>query len=302
MHQVLAIPSSWKEVPSCVWQRCEAKPTFCQRTRFPACMLSCFSHVWLFATPWTVARQAPLFMGFSRQEYWSGLPCPSPGDLPDPGIKSICHVSCIGRQAPPNHMPSRKHTHQKKKKRSWRERRQEVVLLRKAVESQGPSVAPSSTPQRVRGEALGWQWQGQQYTSCHFCKWNVCNRRVPIILKQWAVNTRPRLELCGRKPHHTTGFLELDRVHWKIFLQAGEMSTVLIIWDIWPSPHSSMTSANLGGRLLPGFSFLVWTMEKIRESTSCIYWAVSTAFYFIEYRHMLLLLSHFSRVQLCVTP
>ena len=39
------------------------------------------------ATPWTVAHQAPLSMGFSRQEYWSGLPFPSPGDLLDPGIK-----------------------------------------------------------------------------------------------------------------------------------------------------------------------------------------------------------------------
>ena len=45
------------------------------------------SHVRLFATPWTVAHQAPLSMGFSRQEYWSGLPFPSPGDLPDPGIE-----------------------------------------------------------------------------------------------------------------------------------------------------------------------------------------------------------------------
>ena len=45
------------------------------------------SRVRLFATPWTVAYQAPLSMGFSRQQYWSGLPCPSPGDLPDPGIK-----------------------------------------------------------------------------------------------------------------------------------------------------------------------------------------------------------------------
>ena len=41
----------------------------------------------LFATPWTVAHQASLSMGFSRQEYWSGLPFPSPGDLPDPGIE-----------------------------------------------------------------------------------------------------------------------------------------------------------------------------------------------------------------------
>ena len=45
------------------------------------------SHVQLFATLWTVARQAPLSMGFSRQECWSGLPFPSPGDLPDPGIE-----------------------------------------------------------------------------------------------------------------------------------------------------------------------------------------------------------------------
>ena len=45
------------------------------------------SHVWLFATPWTVAPQAPLPMWFSRQEYWNGLPFISPGDLPDPGIK-----------------------------------------------------------------------------------------------------------------------------------------------------------------------------------------------------------------------
>ena len=45
------------------------------------------SHVRLFATPWTVAYQASPSMGFSRQEYWSGLPFPSPGDLPDPGIK-----------------------------------------------------------------------------------------------------------------------------------------------------------------------------------------------------------------------
>ena len=45
------------------------------------------SRVWLFATPWSVAHQAPLSMGFSRQEYWSGLPFPSPADLPHPGIE-----------------------------------------------------------------------------------------------------------------------------------------------------------------------------------------------------------------------
>ena len=52
-----------------------------------ACMLSCFSHVWFFATPWTVAHQAPLFHVILRQEYWSALLYPSPGDLPHPWIK-----------------------------------------------------------------------------------------------------------------------------------------------------------------------------------------------------------------------
>ena len=51
------------------------------------CIPCVFSHVQLFATPWTVAHQAPLFMGFSGQEYWRELPLPSPGDLPNPGIK-----------------------------------------------------------------------------------------------------------------------------------------------------------------------------------------------------------------------
>ena len=53
------------------------------------CILSHSSRVQLFATAWTVVHQAPLSMGFSRQEYWSGLPFPSPGDPPNPGIKPV---------------------------------------------------------------------------------------------------------------------------------------------------------------------------------------------------------------------
>ena len=52
-----------------------------------ASVLSCFSRVLPFVTPWTLVHQAPLSMGFSRQEYWSGLPFPSPGDRPHPRIK-----------------------------------------------------------------------------------------------------------------------------------------------------------------------------------------------------------------------
>ena len=51
--------------------------------------------VWLFVTPWTVAHQAPLSMGFFKQEYWNGLLCPPPGDLPDSGIKPSTRVSHI---------------------------------------------------------------------------------------------------------------------------------------------------------------------------------------------------------------
>ena len=58
-----------------------------------ACVLNQFSCVRLFVTLWTVAHQAPLSLGFSRQEYWSGVLCPPPGDLPDPGIKPISVTS-----------------------------------------------------------------------------------------------------------------------------------------------------------------------------------------------------------------
>ena len=62
-----------------------------------------------FATPWTVAHQAPLSMGFPRQEYWSGLPFPSPGDLPDPGIKLMSSALAVefftvSHQGSPHHL------------------------------------------------------------------------------------------------------------------------------------------------------------------------------------------------------
>ena len=64
------------------------------------CVLSCFSHVRLFATLWAAAWQALLSLGFSRQESWSGLLCPSPGDLQDPGIEpeSLASPALAGGQ------------------------------------------------------------------------------------------------------------------------------------------------------------------------------------------------------------
>ena len=52
-------------------------------------MLNCFSHVHPFVTLWTVTHHVPVFLGFSRQEYWIGLPCHAPEDLPDPGIEPV---------------------------------------------------------------------------------------------------------------------------------------------------------------------------------------------------------------------
>ena len=61
---------------------------FCTKMQTPEWSeVKSLSRVWLFATPWTIAYQAPPSMRFSRQEYWSGLPFPSPGDLPNPGIE-----------------------------------------------------------------------------------------------------------------------------------------------------------------------------------------------------------------------
>ena len=68
--------------------------SFSSQIFFHSCMhAQSLSHVRLFATPWTVAHQAPLSMGFFQQESWSGLPFPSPGDLPHPGIEPLSPVS-----------------------------------------------------------------------------------------------------------------------------------------------------------------------------------------------------------------
>ena len=88
----LGSQSCW-EIADCgskqVWPntRCLELSYYIDAYSLCGCMPSHFSCVWLFVTIWTVSHQAPLSMGFSRQEYRSGLPCPPPGGLPNPGIK-----------------------------------------------------------------------------------------------------------------------------------------------------------------------------------------------------------------------
>ena len=69
----------------CVWYAHKS----CMKGYMHVCMLSCFSRIWFFVTPWTIAHQAPLSMGFSRQEYWNGLPNLPPKNLLDLGIKPV---------------------------------------------------------------------------------------------------------------------------------------------------------------------------------------------------------------------
>ena len=88
---------------------CEAQG--CMTLSYTVCLCVCvcvcvyesLSCVWLFVPPWTVTHQSPLSMGFSRQEHWSGLPFPSPGDLPHPGIKPrspALHVDSLPSEPP----------------------------------------------------------------------------------------------------------------------------------------------------------------------------------------------------------
>ena len=81
--------------PACFWVSDKSK--WFDKWKWPSPLphVLVLSRVRLFATPWTVACQASLSIGFSRQEYWSGLPCPPPEDLPDPGIESTFLTSPV---------------------------------------------------------------------------------------------------------------------------------------------------------------------------------------------------------------
>ena len=80
------------------------------------CVFSCSVTI-VFATPWTVACQAPLSMGFPRQEYWSGLLCPTPGDLPNPGIEP--ESPALTRGFFTDEPPGKHHRRRSRQNRDW---------------------------------------------------------------------------------------------------------------------------------------------------------------------------------------
>ena len=108
----------------------------------PMCMLSLFSHISLFAALWSVALQAPLSMGFSRQEPWSRLPCPPPGHLPDLGMEptSLMSLALAGGFFT-------------------------TVLLRKLLESTDPWCSQRAAPLQSR-KLPGSSWLSNRHHSC----------------------------------------------------------------------------------------------------------------------------------------
>ena len=90
----MALHSMASAVDGCPVTLCPLQAIMRTRVLTCVCVHACaLSSVRLCETPWTVASQAPLSMGFSRQEYWSGWPFPPPGDLPDPGTEPTSPVS-----------------------------------------------------------------------------------------------------------------------------------------------------------------------------------------------------------------
>ena len=152
------------------------------------CALSHFSHVWLFVTPRAVADQALLSMGFSRQEYWSGLPFPPLGYLPDPGIEPLSPVSlALQADSLPTETPEQLLSilvlkcmvPKRWKREKWREKETDArdfpggPLGRLCVSTAGGTVSISGLGTKI----LQAMWHGQRernrYQSfeipCRFC-------------------------------------------------------------------------------------------------------------------------------------
>ena len=109
---------------------------------FYECMLSHFSHVQLFVIPWTVALQAPLSMGVSRQEYWSGLPCTSPGDISDLHLLSPVLAGSFFTTSV-----------------TWEAQISCIIWWYLTYESESHSVVPNSLP--LHGLYRSWNSSGQ---------------------------------------------------------------------------------------------------------------------------------------------
>ena len=131
-----------------------------QHYKSTKCVLSCFSRVRLCVTPWTVAHETPLSMEFSRLEHWSGLSCPLPGDLPNPGtnrhLLSLLHWQLAGwffTKYPPHDVIVRVNSTTYVKRSSQRNGQQMLIVI-------------SWCLQRKRAETSKRNWQSQVARFC----------------------------------------------------------------------------------------------------------------------------------------
>ena len=181
--------------------------------------------VWLFATPWAVAHQAPLFMGFSRQEYWSGLPCPPPGDLLDlcsiyklilcPRASHLATVKMLKLQFGPRQvqrLPSRAHLPISEPPLwvSWCRRNSRLMLgvwTSKTHHGAGYSdfFSLGSGLLSMRQDSLLW--------------WSESLAQWPSMLSPSVSQSQTRLGLCGRWPLSADSlFTSAKNQHWMVRL------------------------------------------------------------------------------------
>ena len=159
-------------------------------------VLSCFLHVQLFVMLWIVACQAPLSMGFSRQEYWSGLTCPPPGNLPDPGVEfmSLLFPALAGGGSLTTNATWKAHDDRKHK--LWTLINQNVILLKRI-----PGRKKKNSSTSLVAECY------ENTCRCRGHGFNPWSRKIPHAVEQLSpcTATKPTLlepVLSSKRSHH----------------------------------------------------------------------------------------------------
>ena len=167
-----------------------------------ACTLSHFSRVQLFVTLWTLALQAPLSMRFSRKEYWSGLPCVSPGEYTGPrGQTHISYISCLGRWILYHkcHLGSPFVTHSSSSKMLWFLSRRSIGRRILLGEDSEPAAWNSSSS--LASCCYGWFCRRVVFIFQKFilgCAANLENSAVATGLEKVSFHSNPKERQCQR--------------------------------------------------------------------------------------------------------
>ena len=234
------------------------------------------SSVWFFATLWTIAHQAPLFVGFSRQAYWSGLPCPPSGDLPKPG--DLTCVSCIAGGF---------FTH-------WAIREAQlcgtpVILEYQGSVPPGEPISSSSEESWEPPEPFCWN------LNCHWGQGGIKDKQsspssscLSLISSQQPIikHRPPEVSRLGVGTRHTKtiSFLLFSSPPYNLYLRPSSL--------LLGAKQIRLTNPKLRRLTFP---VCIGILKEGLGTDSCSSPCLSSAL-------LLLLLSRFSRVRLCATP